>query len=137
MKINLRPKKMVANDVTTTSYKYYGNAIKSLRSQSNLVFFLNQLSQDKETAVSPAQNAINKRLVVDCAESSDSGEEYDLETNDGDDGGTAKDQRCGKYKQFWLSAQHRHKLLCLYVSLPSTDRTTISIIPACPFQINF
>lgn len=45
---------------------------------------------------------------MDCAENSDSGEEYDLETKDG---GTAKDQRCGKYKQFWLSAQHRHKLL--------------------------
>ena len=67
MKINLRPKKLVANNVTTTSYKYYGNAIKSLPSLSKLVFFLNQLSQDKETAVSPAQNAINKRLVVDCA----------------------------------------------------------------------
>ena len=130
MKINLRPKKLVANNATTTSYKYYGNAIKSLPSLSKLVFFLNQLSQDKETVVSPAQNAINKRLVVDCTESSDSGEEYDLETNDG---GTAKDQRCGKYKQFWLSAQHQHKLLCLYVTLSFTDRTTISIIPACPF----
>ena len=59
MKINLRPKKLVANSVTTTSYKYYGNAIRSLPSLSNLVFFLNQLSQDKETTVSPAQNAIN------------------------------------------------------------------------------
>jgi len=120
--INLHPKKLVANNVMTTSYKYYGNAIKSLPSLSKLVFFLNQLRQDKETAVSSAQNTINKRLLVDCAESHDSVEEYDLETNDG---GTAKDQLCGKYKQFWLSAQHRHKLLCLYVTLSSTDRTTI------------
>lgn len=55
---------------------------------------------------------------MDCAENSDSGEEYDLETKDG---GTAKDQRCGKYKQFWLSAQHRHKLLSVCNSVLHTQ----------------
>lgn len=54
---------------------------------------------------------------MDCAENSDSGEEYDLETKDG---GTAKDQRCGKYKQFWLSAQHRHKLFSVCNSVLHT-----------------
>lgn len=81
--------------------------MESLPSLSKFSFLINSVKTRRLWYLLP-KNATNKRLLVNCTENSDLGEEYDLETNDG---GTSKDQLSVKYKQFWFSPQHRQKML--------------------------